>query len=91
MSLTKELSSWAKKIVDQITKDWDWQVSFLIDPPEDYQTSYQIFLTLKKLHLTIVILFDKQIAERKDFADLRDKINLGLVRLKELAEQRVIT
>ncbi len=91
MTLKKELFSWVKQFIEQTTKEWDWPVTYSIDVPEEYQMSYQIFLTLKKLQLSVVILFDKQKAEEKDVAELKDKINLGLVRLKELAEQRIIT
>lgn len=91
MALKKELYSWTKQFIEQTTKHWDWPVTYSIDFPEEYQTSYQIFLTLKKLQLSVVILFDKKEAEERDVADLKDKINLGLVRLKELAEQRVVT
>jgi hypothetical protein len=38
-----------------------------------------------------VVLFDKKEAEEGDVAELKEKINMGLVRLKELAEQRVVT
>lgn len=86
-----ELSSWVKQFILQITKEWDWPVTYSIDFPEERQTSYQIFLSLNKLQLSVVVLFDKQEAEEGDVAELREKINLGLIRLKELAEQRVVT
>ncbi|MFW9986919.1 MAG: hypothetical protein ACFFDJ_10195, partial [Candidatus Odinarchaeota archaeon] len=70
--------------------EWDWSVTYSIDFPEDYQTSYQIFLSLKKLQLSVVVLFDKKEVEEGDVAELKEKIKLGLVRLKELAEQRVV-
>jgi hypothetical protein len=81
---------WVKKFVKQTTKEWDWPVSFSIDKPEEYQSSFQIFLTLRKLQLSVVILFDKIDVEESDAAELKNKIDLGLIRLKELAEQRVI-
>lgn len=87
----KELSSWVKQFILQITKEWDWSVTYSIDFPEEHQTSYQIFLSLNKLQLSVVVLFDKQEADERDVAELKEKINLGLVRLKELAEQRVVT
>lgn len=87
----KELSSWVKQFILQITKEWDWPVSYSIDFPEEYQMSYQIFLSLKKLQLSVVVLFDKQEVDERDVAELKEKINLGLVRLKELAEQRIVT
>jgi hypothetical protein len=86
-----ELSSWVKKFILQTTKEWDWPVTYSIDSPEGLQTSYQIFLSLNKLRLSVVVLFDKQEAEEGDVAELKEKIDLGLVRLKELAEQRVVT
>jgi hypothetical protein len=91
MTSKNELSSWTKQFIVQITKEWDWPVTYSIDVPEEFQTSYQIFLTLKKLQLSVVILFDRQEVEEGDIAELKDKINLGLVRLRELAEQRVVT
>jgi hypothetical protein len=66
-------------------------VAISIDAPEEYQTSYQIFLTLKNLYLSVVILFDIQIVEKKDFSDLREKIQQGLVKLRELANERIVT
>ncbi len=90
MVTKNELSSWVKQFILQITKEWDWPVTYSIDFPEDYQTSYQIFLSLKKLQLSVVVLFDKKEAEEGDVAELKEKIKLGLVRLKELAEQRVV-
>lgn len=90
MVTKNELSSWVKQFILQITKEWDWPVTYSIDFPEDYQTSYQIFLSLNKLQLSVVVLFDKQEAEGGDVAELKEKIKLGLVRLKELAEQRVV-
>ncbi|MFX0079097.1 MAG: hypothetical protein ACFE8O_07645 [Candidatus Hermodarchaeota archaeon] len=89
--LKNEISSWVKQFIKQATKEWDWPLTYSIDVPEEYQTSYQIFLNLKKLQLSVVVLFDKQEAEERDVAELKGKINLGLVRLKELAEQRVVT
>ena len=91
MTQKKELSSWVEQFIKQTTKEWDWPVTYSIDVPEEYQMSYQIFLSLKKLQLSVVVLFDKKEAEERDVAELKDKINLGLVRLKELAEQRVVT
>jgi hypothetical protein len=85
-----ELSSWVKKFILQTTNEWDWPVTYSIDFPEEYQTSYQIFLSLNKLQLSVVVLFDKQEVEESDVAALKEKIDLGLVRLKELAEQRVV-
>ncbi|MFX1539154.1 MAG: hypothetical protein ACFFBX_00035 [Promethearchaeota archaeon] len=90
MVTKNELSSWVKQFILQITKEWDWPVTYSIDFPEDYQTSYQIFLSLKKLQLSVVVLFDKKEVEEGDVAELKEKIKLGLVRLKELAEQRVV-
>ena len=87
----RELSSWVKQFIQQITKEWDWPVTYSIDIPEEHQTSYQIFLSLNKLQLSVVVLFDKQEAEEGDVAELKEKVNLGMVRLKELAEQRVVT
>ncbi|MFX1299615.1 MAG: hypothetical protein ACFFAL_03165 [Promethearchaeota archaeon] len=86
-----ELSSWVEQFIQQTTKEWDWPVTYSIDVPEEFQSSYQIFLSLKKLQLSVVVLFDRKEAEERDVAELKDKINLGLVRLKELAEQRVVT
>ena len=86
-----ELSSWVKQFILQITKEWDWPVTFSIDMPEEHQTSYQIFLSLNKLQLSVVVLFDKQEADEHDVAELKEKIKLGLIRLQELAEQRVVT
>ena len=91
MTSKKELSSWIKQFIRQITKEWDWPVAYSIDFPEEHQTSYQIFLSLNKLQLSVVILFDKQDVDEGDVANLREKVNLGLLRLKELAEQRVVT
>ncbi|MDO8123154.1 MAG: hypothetical protein Q6364_02095 [Candidatus Hermodarchaeota archaeon] len=91
MTLENELSFWIKQFIKQTTKEWDWPVTYSIDIPEQHQMSYQIFLSLRKLQLSVVVLFDKKEAEEKDVAELKDKINLGLVRLKELAEQRVVT
>ncbi len=91
MTQKNELSSWVEQFIQQTTKEWDWPVTYSIDVPEEFQTSYQIFLSLKKLQLSVVVLFDRKEAEEKDFAELKDKINLGLVRLKELAEQRIVT
>ncbi len=90
MVTKNELSSWVKQFILKITKEWDWYVTYSIDFPEDYQTSYQIFLSLKKLQLSVVVLFDKKEVEEGDVAELKEKIKLGLVRLKELAEQRVV-
>jgi hypothetical protein len=89
--MSSELATWVEKFIKQVTKEWDWPVTFSIDKPEEYQTSYQIFLTLKKLQLSVVVLFDRKEAEESDVAELKDKINLALIRLKDLAEQRVIT
>jgi hypothetical protein len=89
--MSSKLATWVQQFIKQTTKEWDWPVTFSIDTPEEYQTSYQIFLTLKKLQLSVVVLFDKTTAEMSDVAELKDKINLALIRLKELAEQRVIT
>jgi len=86
-----ELSSWVEQFIQQTTKEWDWPVTFSIDVPGEFQLSYQIFLSLKKLQLSVVVLFDRKEVEERDVAELKDKINLGLVRLKELAEQRVVT
>ena len=86
-----ELSSWVEQFIQQTAKEWDWPVTYSIDVPEEFQSSYQIFLSLKKLQLSVVVLFDRKEAEERDVAELKDKINLGLVRLKELAEQRVVT
>ncbi|MFW9831394.1 MAG: hypothetical protein ACFFD8_06430 [Candidatus Thorarchaeota archaeon] len=91
ISLRNELATWVNQFIDQITKEWDWPVTFSIDAPEKYQKSYQIFLSLKKLQLSVVVLFDVETTKERDFAELKDKINSGLIRLKELAEQRVIT
>ncbi|MFW9935536.1 MAG: hypothetical protein ACFFDU_08590 [Candidatus Thorarchaeota archaeon] len=86
----KDLSSWVKQFILQITNEWDWSVDFSIDIPEKNQTCYQIFLSLNRLHLSVVVLFDKQKAEEGDVADLREKINRGLILLKELADERVV-
>ena len=80
-----------RQFIQQITKEWDWSVTYSIDIPEEHQTSYQIFLSLNKLQLSVVVLFDKKEAEEGDVAELKAKVNLGLVRLKELAEERVVT
>ncbi|MFW9935882.1 MAG: hypothetical protein ACFFDU_10340 [Candidatus Thorarchaeota archaeon] len=85
-----ELSSWVKQFILQITKEWDWPVTYSIDIPDEHQTSYQIFLSLNKLHLSVVVLFDKQKAEEGDVAELREKINRGLILLKELADERIV-
>jgi hypothetical protein len=91
MSQKIKLSEWVKQFIEQITREWDWKVHYSIDEPEQHQSSYQIFLNLKKLQLSVVILFDKQAIEVFDAAALKEKINLGLMRLKELAEELVIT
>jgi hypothetical protein len=46
---------------------------------------------LKKLQLSVVVLFDKKTAKESDLPELKDKINLVLIKLKELTEQRVIS
>ena len=89
--MSSKLAMWVDKFVNQTTKEWDWPVTYSIDEPEEYQTSYQIFLTLKNLQLSVVVLFDRKTAEVSDVAQLKEKINLALIRLKELAEERVIT
>lgn len=89
--MSSKIVPWIEQFITQITKEWDWPVTYSIDEPEEYQTSYQIFLTMKKIQLTVVVLFDKETAEESDVAELKDKLNLALIRLKELAEQRVIT
>ena len=47
-TVSNKLTTWVEKFVEQTTKEWDWPVTFSIDKPEEYQTSFQIFLTLKK-------------------------------------------
>ena len=89
--MSSKIAPWVEQFINKITREWDWPVTYSIDEPEEYQTSYQIFLTLKKLQLSVVVLFDKKTAEVSDVAELKEKINLALIRLKELAEQRVIT
>lgn len=86
----RKLSSWVKQFILQITKEWDWPVTFSFDTPEEHQTCYRIFLSLNRLQLSVVVLFDKHKAEEGDIAELRDKINRGLILLKELAEERVV-
>lgn len=85
-----ELSSWVQQFISQITNEWDLPVTFSIEKPEENQICYQIFLFLNKLHLSVVVLFDKQKAEEGDIAELREKINRGLILLKELADERIV-
>ncbi|MFX1565083.1 MAG: hypothetical protein ACFFCH_03750 [Promethearchaeota archaeon] len=85
-----ELTKWVKQFISQITNEWDWPVTFSIDNPEENQTCYRIFLFLNRLKLSVVVLFDKQKVEDGDIAELREKVNRGLILLKELAEERIV-
>lgn len=89
MERISELSAWVAKTVAEKTNEWDWKVSISVEPPEEHQTNYQIFLTMEKLALKIVLLLDEKFVKAYDLLTIEEKIDGAFKKLQGLAEERV--
>lgn len=90
MASKETLNSWVKEFTKVIAGEWDWPVTITVDKPETHQASYQVFFSLKKLSLTVVLLLDVECVETKNRTKIKGKVELVLARLRELAEQRIM-
>jgi hypothetical protein len=90
MASKDTLLSWVKEFTKEIAGEWDWPVTITVDKPEKHQASFQVFFTLKKLSLTVVLLLDVTCVETKNLSHIKGKVEVTLSRLKELAEQRIM-